>query len=337
MSIINRVLKDLDRNRALSGTPSGVRAVATERRASLWIWIVLAALLLGSAAGFALRQYRIQRVAVVPPPAPPPQAAPAAPTPPAEVPAEAEAEAVEPEPSVAAGPAPETPAKKAPARAPAKAAVPPAVEALPSTLVPERPRIIKEPSQATPQASANAAFNEARRLIEQGRTREAVDKLAAALNLYPGHMLARQTLVALLADHEPPRAEALIRDGLALHPDEIWFAQAAAQLLVRQGNYAAAAVALKDGLNRGGADGAYWAFLAGVQNKLGRMDEAAQAYRQAVRMQPDNGTWWVGLAVALERQGQKEEARTAYQQAFRTKLGPELKDFVGQKLAELGR
>lgn len=79
MSIINRVLKDLDRNRALSGTPSGVRAVAADRRASLWIWVVLAALLLGSAAGFALRQYRIQQVPTVSAPQPHPAAPAAAP------------------------------------------------------------------------------------------------------------------------------------------------------------------------------------------------------------------------------------------------------------------
>lgn len=219
----------------------------------------------------------------------------------------------------------------------AKAALP-AGQAMPSAPAAERPRIVKEPSVATPEAAANAAFAEAKRYIEQGRRREAIDRLNTGLAQHPGHLPARQTLVALLADGgELPRAEALIRDGAALHPDEIWFAQAAAQMQVRQGNYIGAAATLKEGLHRGQADGAYWAFLAGVQNKLGHMDEAAQAYRQAVRLNPDNGTWWVGLAVALERQGHKEEARSAYLQANRAKLDPELKDFVGQKLVELAR
>lgn len=340
MSVINRVLKDLDRNRAMSGTPSGVRAVAVKRSsASIWIWIVLAALLLGSAAAFLFRQYRIQPVQVAAPP--PVQAVPA--TPPAppepaavvEVAPEAVGAQLLPVPSPL--PPPEPAAKKAVPRSLAK---PPlqALEPVPPALLPDKPRVIKEPSLSTPQSSANTAFNEAKRFIEQGRTREAIDKLNLALSQHPAHLLARQTLVALLADHdEMLRAELLLREGAALHPGEIWFAQAAGQLLVRQGNYTAAAATLKEGLSRGGADGPYWAFLAGVQNKLGRMDEAVYAYRQAVRMHTDNGTWWVGLAVALERQGQKDEARTAYQQAYRTKLNPELKDFVSQKMAELAK
>lgn len=332
MSVINRVLKDLDRNRALSGTPSGVRAVAAERRrASLWLWIVLAALLLGSAAGFALRQYRIQQTpAPVASPVPPGPAAAAAP---AEMPAELPSVQLE-SPVVAAAAPPVAPV--AAAEPPAK----PAVAAPNKATAPaaERPRIVKEPSASTPEAAAQFAFNEAKRLIEQGRKRDALDRLYASLQHNPAHLSARQTLVALLAEGgDLVRAEALIREGAALHPNEPWFAQAAAQMQVRQGNYIGAAATLKEGLHRGQADGAYWAFLAGVQNKLGHMDEAAQAYRQAVRLNPDNGTWWVGLAVALERQGHKEEARSAYLQANRAKLDPELKDYVGQKLVELAR
>lgn len=333
MSVINRVLKDLDRSRAMSGTPSGVRAVTAERRTSIWIWVVLAALLLGSAAGFVLRQYRVQQP-LPPSPASPRAEAMAEPTQ-ALAPTEMPVLELRAAPSLLESTAePESePAAAQPAKQPSAK-----VEVSAEKAGEMRPRVVKEPSVATPEAMAQAEFNQARRMIEQGRKQDAMERLYASLQHFPSLLPARQMLIVLLAEGaDRARVEALIREGAALHPSETWFAQATAQLQVQQGDYAAAAATLKAGLSRGPAAGAYWAFLAGVQNKLGRMEEVAQSYRQALHLHPENGVWWVGLAVALEQQGRKEEARSAYLEASRTKLNSELKGFVGQKLAELAR
>jgi Flp pilus assembly protein TadD len=350
MSVINRVLKDLDRKGMAAATPAGVRAVqaSLEARRPRWPWLVL--LLAGMACAWALW---------------PGAKTASAPTAVAEVgprlrlsqtlssPARPAATVTEPrsmEQPVAAPTHHPDPTKPptAPAdkgrphpEAPSAEAVAGRAEApLPVKLdtrlpEPRAPKVVKENHPLTPHEQADQAWRQASRLIEQGRGREAPELLAAALALDPGHGPARQTLIALcLETGDTARGEALLREGMQLHGNDPWYHRGLAQLYLQRGDTAQSLATLKAGLAKG-ADGAYWGLYAGVLGKAGKATEAAAAYREATRLDPGHGPWWIGLAVSLEQAGARTEAGAAYQRALQARLTPEVRDYATKKAAEL--
>lgn len=200
---------------------------------------------------------------------------------------------------------------------------------------PRPPRILKEERPPSPREQAELAWRQAARLIEQGRGRDALEGLEATLRLDPTHAAARQSLIALsLEGGDTARGESLLREGLQLHAQDPWYARSLGQVYLQRGDTAQAAATLKAGLGKG-VDAAYWGLYAGVLGKAGRTEDAVGAYREAARLNPAHGPWWLGLAVSLEQTGQRQEAAAAYQRALQTRLSGELGAFAAKKAAEL--
>lgn len=348
MSVINQVLKDLDRQGANTRAPSGVVAVNQSdvpqprlRRMALAAGV---AVLLTAAWWF----WRPAPENVAPGPL---QPAPAAPqlrlsqeltqvaSPSLHAPAEATITGV-----------PTAPPPKANALPPRIAFVPqpPRLDTrLPeprqtvaATLEPKsveaRSAVVKDIKQATPQVQAEDAWRQANRLLEQGRNHDARERLETALQLDPNHDTARQSLVALLleAGNVVP-AEAQLREGIAQQPSDAWYPRTLAQLHLQRGDYLQAAAILKAGIERRADDAANWALYAGTLNRLNRPEESAAAYREALRREPAQGAWWVALGVVLERAGARAEAVEAFARALQTRMTAELRDFAGQRVRAL--
>lgn len=351
MSLINRVLKDLDRKGAAPASLSGVQVVhqrpAPARRA--WRWVVPPL-----AAGLAaVWWFWPQPQPAIQTPAPPPQEA----APQLRM-SETLSDPLAAPPPGEGGRAPETtPAPLAAVPEPTRSAPPPARgepsqrETSPrdtsrdftppvrlDTRLPEpRPaRILKEARPPTPGEQAEQSWREATRLIEQGRGHAALEWLEAALRLDPNHAQARQSLIALsLETGDTTRGEALLREGMRVHPNDAWYHRGLGQLYLQRGDAAQAAILLKSGLGKG-VDAEYWGLYAAVLGKSGRHEEAARAYGEAARLNPEHGPWWLGLAVSLEQGGQRADAAAAYRRALQSRLGTELRDFAAKKAAELG-
>ncbi len=335
MSVINRVLKDLDQKGAAPTTLVGVQAVQASSAPPRprWPWLLLLP------------------IPVVtwwfwPTPGQPP-----APTPavvdnrPALRMSETLSAPALPAPDITKSEAPPRPTQ-AEATAPvifqpvAKEASPRAEPPPPvklDTRLPE-PRlapIVKEILPLNAGEQAEQAWRQASRLIELGRQQAGMEGLETALRLDPGHGPARQTLIALsLEAGDSARGESLLREGLQLHPADAWYHKSLAQLALQRGDLNQAASLLKAGLGKN-SDVDYWSLYAGVLGKAGRPDEAAQAWREATRLNPAHGPGWLGLAVSLEQTGQRANAAAAYQRALQTRLGPELRDFAARKFREL--
>jgi len=344
MSVINQMLKDLDRQGANASAPTGVIAVnqrdATSPR---WPWLLLGLLALAAASWWFW-------------PAAPGPGSPAAPAPalspavpqlrlsqqlsplsrPAPTPVSKVEPAAEPKPapvpSAFASPAmiPVTPPRldtRLPEPRP-RLSVQPPVEA--------QQRVVKDIKPLTPQVQAEEAWRQASRLLEQGRNHDAQERLESVLRLDPAHAGARQSLVALVLEAgDSARAETLLREGLALSPNDPWYARSLAQLHLQRGDSAQAAAILKTSLAKR-VDAANWGLYASTLAKLGKPGEAALAYREALRLNPAQGNWWIGLAVALEQAGERADAGAAYQRALQTALSGELREFAQQKAGELG-
>ncbi|MDP2787788.1 MAG: tetratricopeptide repeat protein [Pseudomonadota bacterium] len=365
MSVINQVLKDLDRQGANTSVPSGVIAInQRDAAAPRWPWLLLAGAMLAAAAWWFWPAAPAPRAAI---PSPPPalstpvETAPQlqlsqqlSPLPePAHVgrnPRKGEAESVSAEAQrPRSSEAPSANAPTVEASAPATIIAKPRLDTrLPEPRPPElrqpevaKAQVVKEIKPLTPQAQAEEAWRQASRLLEQGRNHDAQDKLESALRLDPAHAGARQSLIALVLEAgDGARAETLLREGLALQANDPWYPRSLAQLQLQRGDYAQAAAILKTGLGKR-PDTANWGLYASTLAKLGKPGDAAQAYREALRPNPaqggqaERGNWWIGLAVALEQNGEKVEAAAAYQRALQTRLSSELREFAQQKAREL--
>lgn len=340
MSIINQTLRELDaRKDAAPAAPASAQAPASPRRVVPALWGLAGAMLV--LAGVLLwlwPQPADMPAALAPMP-------PAAHVPAADTPPPVAVEPVPVAPSVALST--ETPASPAalpaealaPAFDPAPPALPPSMAAAVAPAPPAAappPEIRKQARQSTPEEDAETHYRKAIVQVRAGRDAQARPLLEAALQAFPRHIAARQMLATLLSEAGQDReAEAVLKEGRAVAPEEAWFALALGRLQAARGDTAGAAASLLGGQSGRGVDAEYRATLAALLVNLGRHAEAARQYELALELQPGQGTWWMGLGLALEAQGRAGEARAAFRRALAAGNLPDaLLSFVRAKSAE---
>src|SRR5438552_2378541 len=325
MSLINKMLQDLDRRQALAGATDASVAQVTapgeaQRGGREWLWRIVAVLLTLGVGWVIWVGYQLLPKPLVtnvalqpapPPPAPkvtvtappPPPAAVAEPTPPGPV----EAPPVTAPDTLRLAREIETPLRERAAKAPKLAA---ALPALPKGTVDKRDRVYSAAQ------TADAQFRRAAVLLNQGRLSEAEDHLAGALRADPSHAAARQTYVAMLLEQR--RVEAarrLLQEALAVNGAQPAFAVALASIYTEQRDYRNALEVL-DKAGPAARNAEFQAMRGAVLQRLGKHAEAVEAYQNAIRIAPQPGTTWVGLAISLETLGRRPEAAQAYRRAL---------------------
>lgn len=370
MSLINRMLQDLDARRAASGIRSGlpneVRPLPPARPVR-WPLLLAGGLGLLAVAG-ALAWYGADLHGVperrVPVPSLPPVsvvpglpllAAPAMPSEPAAVApetAEARSAVGRGEPSVRKFSERDTQLRFATSLrwSPAPRTVPIAVAAPASALelgpapatspVPAKlsglPLIEKSVSAGSPRERAESEYRKALAALNQGRQAEAVDGLRDALKQDATHVVPRQLLLKLLFENKRfDEAVELLQEGVQLQPTQISWAMSLARLQVDRGDLPGAWQTLQASLAAAANSADYQGFAAHVLQRLGRHKESVEHYRAATRLAPGEGRWWLGLGLALETDGHAAEAREAMLRAKASgTLGTELLNLVEQKLRQ---
>src|SRR5438094_1214141 len=325
MSLINKMLQDLDRRQALAGATdaSVVQAMApgaAQRGGREWLWRIVAVLLTLGVGWVIWVGYQLLPKPLVtnlalqpapPPPAPkvtvtappPPPAAVAEPTPPGPV----EAPPVTAPDTLRLAREIETPLRERAAKAPKLAA---ALPALPKGTVDKRDRVYSAAE------TADAQFRRAAVLLNQGRLSEAEDHLAGALRADSSHGAARQTYVAMLLEqHRVEAARRLLQEALAINPAQPAFAVALARIYTEQRDYRNALEVL-DKAGPAARNAEFQAMRGAVLQRLGKHAEAVEAYQNAIRIAPQPGTTWIGLAISLETLGRRPEAAQAYRRAL---------------------
>ena len=325
MSLINKMLQDLDRRQALAGATDASVAQVTapgeaQRGGREWLWRIVAVLLTLGLGWVVWVGYQLLPKSLVPnvalqpappPPAPkvtvtappPPPAAVAEPTPPGPV----EAPPVTAPDTLRLAREIETPLRERAAKAPKLAA---ALPALPKGTVDKRDRVYSAAE------TADAQFRRAAVLLNQGRLSEAEDHLAGALRADPSHGAARQTYVAMLLEqHRVEAARRLLQEALAANAAQPAFAVALASIYTEQRDYRNALEVL-DKAGPAPRNAEFQAMRGAVLQRLGKHAEAVEAYQNAIRIAPQPGTTWVGLAISLETLGRRPEAAQAYRRAL---------------------
>jgi MSHA biogenesis protein MshN len=375
MSIINRMLRELDRRRA-AGEEGGaalraqVRAVAPPSRSSTeWFWRVVAMLLFLAAGWTVWVIYQLQprtvatelaqraaegtrrRSPITPVAAPPPasvQAPPVVADPSAAAP---EAAAPKPVPEKLAAPIEmlrlaltiDTPLAPRPQRStdkPAASTPGGAARSEPAARAPGAPgpvRVEKRDRERGPGDRAEMEFRRAAALLNSGRVADAEDALNAALAADRSHQAARQTLIALyLEQRRIDDALRHLQEGLDANPSYTPFAVALARIHVDRHNYDEALKVLDQSKALAQGNADYHALRAAVLQRLARHAEAADAYRQALNSGAQTGTSWVGLGISLEALGLRREAAEAFRRGVATgTLAPEVRIYAEQRVQYL--
>lgn len=371
MSVINKVLQDLEKRRA-SGAERAVmskhvRALPRDDRSWTTWWIASLAAgvvaIAGASAWYIKRPQptaqavpavapelaaQLPAVAVVreetrpdtspPLPGPIPTSALIAARPAAE-PALA---AREPEPRKAQKPAegsvplisPPEPAR-AIARAPRTPAPEPSAEK--PTVTAAVPNIDKRVQQPSAAQLAEADYRDGTSLLHQGRLAEAQEKFRSALHQTPGHAGARQGLFGLLLDAKRMgEAEQVLREGLAVNSAQPGLAMALARMQVDRGDTAAAIETLHQSSASAMGRPEYIAFFAALLQRQGRHGEAVEHYQTALSLAPGSAIWSMGLGISLQALNRTHEARDAFRRAYAANaLSPDLQAFVDQRLKQL--
>ena len=373
MSIINRMLQDLDRRQGTSDPDatlamSQVRTVPPARKDREWFWRIIAVLMIFAVGWVGWIAWQLQpRQPVVTEQAfraaenarKPAQAAPVVVSE-AKAPEQKPAAAAPPPEKPAPQPAPETlklaseiqkpipeppgkPAVKKAAAAPVPAtkepetkASPPPAESKPAAPVAQvAPKVEKRDRTRSAEDRAEAEFRRGAAMLNQGRVAEADESFHAALASYAGHEPARQALIALsLEQRRFDEARRLLQEGLALNPGNTRFATVLARILIERKDFAAA-VDATNGVREQG-DPELQLVRGTALQRLGRHAEAAEAFQASLRAAPQNGAAWMALGISLEAQGRRPEAADAFKRAAAgPNLSQEARDYAEQKTRQL--
>jgi len=362
MSIINKMLQDLDQRNGRSGgeTMAGdaIRSIKPESPWHLGRNILLAIVGLGAAslAGAWWLQQRNHgvesRVVVLAPPVP----APANNLPPAD----SQIALASPVPQVAlAGvlvpakaPVATSARKDATLAPPPPIAEAPAIAAASSSSTADKvepPAPLPKAVATNPKAADGKTYDakqvagnllgEAVMLDRQGHQEEAKVPLQRALAANPLDVQARQMLIQLQLDTgQVEKAGALLTEGQRLLPEQSNFTLTLARFKVDGGDIGGAIRLLEAGRASARNEPQYHAFLAALLLRVQRYDEAVEHYLVALRSDPANANWLVGVGVALENVGKHADAAEAYRRADGVaSLTPEVANFLSERLARLGR
>ena len=363
MSVINQMLKDLDKRGTDAGSGTAVRSIPMQKKSSKagW-WIVLLLVLAALAGAWAWMQGDTPSVLSQPSPTAVHIANPSAQVSAMQTVAEPIAASVAPMPSAERTQTP-LPSKSRRVSTPQASIASAHVEgamklALSSTLssietpssrpehksaarkgrprgqASERAMMSKE---TTPQQQAENAYEKAVRLIEAGRKSEAIAMLEEVLAEHPKHAAARQALVGMLLDaKQTDDAAQVLKQGVRIDPSQSGMAMILARIQVERGETTAALKTLQNSLPYTKNKADYQAFLAALLQREKRHAEAIDHYRAALRQVPGNGIWWMGYGISLQAVGRNAEARNAYLQAHQTQsMTPALRAFVAQRIAQL--
>jgi MSHA biogenesis protein MshN len=357
VSVINKMLQELDRRNAAAGGesergPQAVKPVRSARTGHEWFWRVTAVLVLVSVAWVGWVAYQLQPRTLVTPLAlraaqpapkaaiilaPKPEPEPVAQPAPAPEPVTAVEPAAQPSETFKLARSIETPIAepKPKVKAPAAAAPKPAATAK-APVATAKPLVDKRERGKSVNEAAEAHFRRAAALLNQGRVSEAEEHLIAALQADPSYVPARQAYVALLLEQQRVDAALrVLREAVAVNPSQPTFSLALARIHVEQRDYRLALDVIdKAGTAAQSPD--FQALRGAVLQRLGRHGEAVSAYQKAVLGAPYAAGNWTALGISLEALGRSAEAAQAYQRALGAgPIAAELRDYAQARIRAL--
>lgn len=213
---------------------------------------------------------------------------------------------------------------------PASPIAPAAVEAEPS-VVDKKVRVL------TAEQKAENAY---RLALEQYRNRQsdrAELSLRDALGAAPAHVQARELLAGLLLEAgRPADAAQILVEGLAQQPSHYPFASMLAGIYVEQGRESTALETLVSTQAYARGDAEYLGFLATLYQRAGHHADAIESYRAALSLKAFVSKWWLGAGISYEAVRDWAAAENAFTRAQKDGgLTPALSRYADERLREI--
>ncbi len=194
-----------------------------------------------------------------------------------------------------------------------------------------------EPVDLTPAELAEVKFKQAQEALKNGERSRAGSLLEQVIALAPDHIDARSELAAYWYGRgRVDDALAVIEQGLAKQPQQPRWLLLYARLLFNLGAYAELHDALQTlPLNASEANELVQ-LRASAANELARYEQAANDYAWLAE-RSRNGAWWLAAAVAWEDSRAPAQARVAYRKALEHDgLNQEGRNYAQQRLQAIG-
>lgn len=195
--------------------------------------------------------------------------------------------------------------------------------------------ISKRAATLTPAEQSVARYRLAIAALRRGKAGAARRDLKAALAFAPGAARPALLLAGLdIRAGQLKAAQQVLAQGLASHPHRNSLIMLSAQVDLRLGQ-AAAALGVLARIPPESQTEPYWALLAASRLGAGNRAAAVRAYQNGLQHFPHSGSLWVGLGLAESEGGHVRAARLAFMRAQKCALGPVLARFVRQELTTL--
>ncbi|WP_258807469.1 lipopolysaccharide assembly protein LapB [Pseudidiomarina sp. CB1] len=211
---------------------------------------------------------------------------------------------------------------------------------------PEQPPVADEKPQGTMQVErvelsaeelAEVKLKQAREAMQKGERQRAGSLFEQVIALAPEHVAARSELAAYWYGRgQISSALAVLEQGLELQPQQSRWQLLYAKILLEGGAYQRVVDALRQ-INPNAAEAAdLYQLRAAAANEVGRYASAAADY-VVLAERTGEGRWWLAAAVAFEDAQQPDAAMRSYQQALATDtLNADARNYAQQRLNTLG-
>ncbi|GAC13788.1 MSHA biogenesis protein MshN [Aliiglaciecola lipolytica E3] len=173
--------------------------------------------------------------------------------------------------------------------------------------------------------------------LKRGDEQSAIKLLNQLVNVTPENTSARKRLAAMLfAQGNHSRANEVLERGIILYPGNVELRIMQAKLYEQAKKPMQGFELLLSHPVSAYQSPDYIAYRAALAQKVERFEQAKLDYQQLVKSQSANAKWWLGLAVVEERLGNMVAALDAYQHVKQlSQMSVEVEEFVEQRIRYL--
>ena len=193
---------------------------------------------------------------------------------------------------------------------------------------------IIKPSSANPEEALKAQIRQA---LAQNDTPRAVQLLRTLIRQQPDNIAARKRLATLyFSAGRTTDAQQLLQKTVADMPTDSSVRLMYARLLVQQNETKLAYYTLQDVSDYAQPSIELLGYRASLAQKLSLLDDALQDYAQLVQLDSQTAKWWLGQAVVADKQGYTALALNSYREALSLRqLEDGIEQFIRQRLTNL--
>lgn len=173
--------------------------------------------------------------------------------------------------------------------------------------------------------------------IERNNANEAIRLLKILILQQPDNIGAKKRLAALyFSEGRSEDAQRVLQDTLSQVPSDSSVRLMYARLMAQQNEQDLAYYTLKAADDYPPANIELLGFRASIAQQLGKLDDALTDYNVLVTIDARNAKWWLGLAVVADKQGERKLAIESYREAFALQsLDANIQQFIQQRLQSL--